>query len=150
VLSGVLRIHTAATYTRYHPGGGETICPRRWQFDGGISFRRQSKIAVDLRPSADGSAVSPLISGGRCHEAYPPPPIVAGGAEESLRPADDVTLRNPPPHAKSLPALRNKSADRLKIAHASVLIYIMLQNHFYNQSTCNTGLYVMSSLETAL
>jgi len=24
------------------PGGGETICPRRWQFDGGISFRRQS------------------------------------------------------------------------------------------------------------
>jgi len=32
------------------PGGGETICrPRRWQFD--------PKIAADLRPSADGSAV---------------------------------------------------------------------------------------------
>jgi len=45
---------------------GETICPSRRQFDGGISFRRQSghmrqsmdpKLAADLRPSADGSAV---------------------------------------------------------------------------------------------
>ena len=26
---------------RYRPGGGETVCPRQWQFDGGISFRRQ-------------------------------------------------------------------------------------------------------------
>jgi len=32
--------------SRYRPGGGETICPRRWQFD--------PKIAADLRPSADG------------------------------------------------------------------------------------------------
>ena len=35
--------------------------PRRWQFDGGISFRRHlrqsmdPKIAADLRPSADGT-----------------------------------------------------------------------------------------------
>ena len=60
--------------TRYWPGGGETICPRRWQFDGGISFRRQSdhlrqsmdpKIAADPLPSADGSAVRIyLVAGG--------------------------------------------------------------------------------------
>ena len=36
--------------------------PHRWQFDGGISFQAIStymyiQIAVDLRPSADGSAV---------------------------------------------------------------------------------------------
>ena len=43
--------------TRYRAGGGETICPRRWQFD--------PKIAADLRPSADGSAVrTPLVAGG--------------------------------------------------------------------------------------
>jgi len=36
--------------TKYRPGCGQTICPaRRWQFD--------TKIAADLRPSADGSAV---------------------------------------------------------------------------------------------
>jgi len=41
----------------YRPGGGETICPRRWQFD--------PKIAADLRPSADGSAVhTSLVAGG--------------------------------------------------------------------------------------
>ena len=34
--------------TGYRPWGGETICPRRWQFD--------LKIAADLRPSGDGSA----------------------------------------------------------------------------------------------
>jgi len=74
------------------PGGGETKCPRRWQFDGGISFCRQSghqylhvdirvspvrkfsrnkdlrqsmdlQIEVDLRPPTDGSAVH--TSGGR-------------------------------------------------------------------------------------
>jgi len=56
-------------------GRGETICPRRrWQFDGGTSFRRQSghlrqavdpKIAADLRPIADGSAVrTSLVAGG--------------------------------------------------------------------------------------
>ena len=28
--------------TRYRPGIGETICPRRRQLDGGIAFRRQS------------------------------------------------------------------------------------------------------------
>ena len=48
--------------------------PSRWQFDGGISFRRQSghlrqsmdtKIAADLRPSADGSAIrTSLVVGG--------------------------------------------------------------------------------------
>jgi len=45
--------------TRYHPGGDETICPPpcRWQFD--------SKIAADLRPSADWSAVrASLVAGG--------------------------------------------------------------------------------------
>jgi len=82
--------------TRYRPGFGETICPARlWQFDGGLSLRRQSghqylhvhirvsprppqiarnkdlrqsmdpKIAADLRPSADGSAVrTSLVTGG--------------------------------------------------------------------------------------
>jgi len=59
--------------TRYRPGGGETIYPRRWQFDCGISFRRQSgrlrqsvdpKIAADLRPSADGSAVRTSLAAG--------------------------------------------------------------------------------------
>jgi len=51
--------------TSYRPGGGETICPpSRWQFDGDISFRHQSKIAADLRPSADGSAVrTSLVAG---------------------------------------------------------------------------------------
>jgi len=63
------------TLTSYRPGGGETICPgRRWQFDGGILLRCQSghlrqsmdpKIAADLRPSADGSAVrTSLMAGG--------------------------------------------------------------------------------------
>jgi len=42
--------------TRYRPGGGKTIGPRRWQFD--------PKIAADLRPSADGSAVrTSLVAG---------------------------------------------------------------------------------------
>jgi len=52
--------------TSYRPGGGETICPppSRWQFDGDISFRRQSKIAADLRPSADGSAVRTFLVAG--------------------------------------------------------------------------------------
>ena len=60
--------------TRYRHGGGETICPGRWQFDDGISFRRESghlrqstdpKIATDLRPSADRSAVRTfLVAGG--------------------------------------------------------------------------------------
>ena len=60
--AAVCQITANTCLTRYRPGGGETICPRRWLFDGGISFRRQSghrgsKIAPDLRPSADGSAV---------------------------------------------------------------------------------------------
>ena len=45
--------------------------PRRWQFDGGVSFRHQSghlhqsMVAVDLRPSADGSTVRiSLMAGG--------------------------------------------------------------------------------------
>jgi len=42
--------------TRYRTGGGKTIGPRRWQFD--------PKIAADLRPSADGSAVrTSLVAG---------------------------------------------------------------------------------------
>ena len=45
------------TRTRYRPGRGETICPRQWQFD--------PKIAANLRPSADGSAVrTSLVAGG--------------------------------------------------------------------------------------
>jgi len=56
---------TAATQIRHRPEDGETIRPRRWQFDGEISFRRQSKIAADLRPSADGSVVrTSLVAGG--------------------------------------------------------------------------------------
>ena len=48
------------------PGAARRYAPRRWQFDGGVSFRRQSgrlcqtmdlKIAADLCPSAGGSAV---------------------------------------------------------------------------------------------
>ena len=42
------------TLTSFRPGG-ETISPRRWQFD--------SKIAADLRPSADGSAVRTSLVG---------------------------------------------------------------------------------------
>jgi len=43
--------------TRFRPGGGETISPRRWQFD--------PKIAADLRPSADGPSVrTSLVAGG--------------------------------------------------------------------------------------
>jgi len=39
------------------PGGGETICPRRLQFN--------PKIAADLRPSVDWSAVrTSLVAGG--------------------------------------------------------------------------------------
>ena len=49
-----------------HRGAARRYAPRRWQFDGGISFRHQSgrlrqsmdsKIAADLRTSTDGSAV---------------------------------------------------------------------------------------------
>jgi len=45
--------------TKYRPGGSETICPRRWQFN--------PKIAADLRLSADGSAVriSLVVGGGQ-------------------------------------------------------------------------------------
>ena len=43
--------------TRYRPGGGETIRPRRWRYD--------PKIAADVRPSADGSAFrTSLVAGG--------------------------------------------------------------------------------------
>jgi len=45
--------------TSYRPGGGETICPAA---DGGSTA---AKIAADLRPSADGSAVrTSLVAGG--------------------------------------------------------------------------------------
>jgi len=40
--------NTGKNQTRYRPGGGETICPRRRQLD--------QKIAADLRPSANGAA----------------------------------------------------------------------------------------------
>ena len=72
-LSVCLTVSLSLTITRYRPGGGETVCPRRWQFDGGISFRRQSghlrqsmdpKIPVDLRPSAVGSAVRTFLAAG--------------------------------------------------------------------------------------
>jgi len=66
-LSNCFNKSTTNSATMYRPGGGETICPPgRWQFDGRISFRRQSghlsqstdpKIALDLRPSSDESAV---------------------------------------------------------------------------------------------
>jgi len=48
------------TITRYRPGGGETICPPA---DGSSMV---SKIAADLRPSADGSEVGTFLvaSGG--------------------------------------------------------------------------------------
>jgi len=64
-----------AIITRYRPQrGGRRYASRLWQFDGGISFRRQSgrlrqsmdpEIAADLRPPADGSAVrTSLVAGG--------------------------------------------------------------------------------------
>ena len=43
-------IHNTNNNNKVLPSGGETICPRRWQFDGGISFRRQSD---HLRQSMD-------------------------------------------------------------------------------------------------
>jgi len=56
------------------PGAARRYAPRRWQFDGRVSFRRQSghlrqsmdpTIAVDLRPSVDGSTVrTSLVAGG--------------------------------------------------------------------------------------
>jgi len=56
------------------PEAARRYDPHRWQFDEGISFRRQSghlrqsidpKIAADLRPSADRSAVrTSLVAGG--------------------------------------------------------------------------------------
>jgi len=57
--------------TRYRPRWGETICPRRWQFDDGILFRRQSshlrqsidpKIASDLRPQSVSELVGQRIN----------------------------------------------------------------------------------------
>jgi len=49
--------NTRENQTKYRPGGGETICPRRWQLD--------PKIAADLRPSANWSAVNTsLVAGG--------------------------------------------------------------------------------------
>jgi len=52
----ILKIHIQ---TRYRPGGGETISPPA---DGNSTV---AKIAADLRPSADGSAVrTSLVAGG--------------------------------------------------------------------------------------
>jgi len=57
---------TTGAARRYAP-------PRRWQCDGGMSFCRQSghlrqsmdpKIAADLRPSADRSAVRTYLAAG--------------------------------------------------------------------------------------
>jgi len=53
--------HTVHT-TRYRVGGGKMTCPQQWQFDGGISFHRQSKIAADLRDRS--SASTSLVAGG--------------------------------------------------------------------------------------
>ena len=55
--------------TRYRPGAGETICSRRWQFAANqttcVSPCMDPKIAANLRPSADGSAVRTcLVAGG--------------------------------------------------------------------------------------
>jgi len=66
---------TQPNYNKVSPRGRLDDMPRcRWQFDGGIPFRRQSgrlrqfmdpKIAADLRPSADRSAVrASLVAGG--------------------------------------------------------------------------------------
>ena len=51
------------------PGAGETICSRRWQFAANqttcVSPCMDPKIAANLRPSADGSAVRTcLVAGG--------------------------------------------------------------------------------------
>ena len=72
--AGILNSSNNRTFNKVSPRGRrDDISPRRWQFDGGKSFRRQSghqytymyiKIAADLRPSADGSAVrTSLVAG---------------------------------------------------------------------------------------
>ena len=45
----------------YHSGGGGTICNPPWQFG--------PKIAADLRPSVDGSAVRTSLVAGGCYFA---------------------------------------------------------------------------------
>jgi len=64
---------------RYRPPGGrgEMICPRRWQFGGGISFRRHSGHHASKNrggsTSARGQVRSPHISGGRQWLSYRQP-----------------------------------------------------------------------------
>ena len=55
------------TVTCYRPAGGQTICPAAGGFSRNGDLRQSvnPKIAADLRPSADGSAVrTSLVAGG--------------------------------------------------------------------------------------
>ena len=51
--------------TRYRPGGGETLCPRQWQFDGGKNCGGFTSVRGRFR--------SPHISGGRRWLSYRQP-----------------------------------------------------------------------------